>query len=269
MLAMMFIVLFGSLAATMAVVAQGNMRTAHAALRVSRSLSAAESGMVFAARRLQRETSRFVVERGVIDENYGERLWFGTTTAGDGVVTLLEPDGYTVAEPSGPGLMHVIHDAHLHADSYPVVLDDGTEIPLDLDETTGVITVPPIRIGSEVDDPHVLLTYELLDDGRFIRVTSVGVDQGIRRSIQMDFRVEKRIEYAVLAPNRIMIGKNVLVEGPIGSLYGTGVGELDPANGDPLVLRSDFFDLDPLVLDGRLNNLHQQGVEMSINSSLG
>ncbi|MEE3002196.1 MAG: hypothetical protein VX908_05855 [Planctomycetota bacterium] len=257
-LAMMFIVLFGSLAATMAVVAQGNMRTAHAALRVSRSLSAAESGMVFAARRLQRETARFVVDRGVVDDGYGERLWFGTMTAADGAVTLLDPDGYSVPDPSGPGLMHVIHDAHLHADSYPVVLDEGSVVSLELDEVAGSITVPPIRIGTDEDDPYVLLQYELLDDGRFVRVTSVGVDHGIRRSIQMDFRIQKQIEYAVLAPNRIMIGKNVLVEGPIGSLYGIQPGELDPVNGDPLVLRSDFFDLDPLVLDVQLNILHQQ-----------
>ena len=74
-LAMMFLVLFSSLAATMAVVAQGNLRTAHSALRVSRSLSAAESGLVFAARRLADESSRFVVERGVIDDEFGERLW--------------------------------------------------------------------------------------------------------------------------------------------------------------------------------------------------
>ena len=54
-LAMMFLVIFGALAATMAVVAQGNMRTAHSSLQVSRSLSAAESGLVFATRRLDRE----------------------------------------------------------------------------------------------------------------------------------------------------------------------------------------------------------------------
>ena len=47
-LAMMFLVLFASLAAVMAVVAQGNVRTAHSSLRISRALSGAESGRAFA-----------------------------------------------------------------------------------------------------------------------------------------------------------------------------------------------------------------------------
>ena len=37
-----------------------------------------------------------------------------------------------------------------------------------------------------------------------------------------------------------MIGKNVLVVGPLGTRYGTEPGELTVANGDPLVMRSDF-----------------------------
>ena len=257
-LAMMFLVLFGSLAVTMAVVAQGNLRTAHSALRVSRSLSAAESGLAFATRRLAVESTRLVVERGVIDEDFGARLWFGTTTSDDGVVTVSPPDGYVVSMPSGSGLLHVLHDAHVYADDYPLVFDEGTLVPLVMDTVLGALTVPPIRVGSAETDAYFLLRYELLEDGRFVRVTSVGVDAGIRRSIQMDFRLEKRIEYAVLSPNRIMIGKNVLVDGPIGSLYGVGANELVPENGDPLVLRSDFFDLESSVLDPQLHLLHQQ-----------
>ncbi|MCH2161448.1 MAG: hypothetical protein MK085_06195, partial [Phycisphaerales bacterium] len=44
-LAMMFLVIFSSLAAAMAVVASGNLRTADASLRVSRATSAAETGL--------------------------------------------------------------------------------------------------------------------------------------------------------------------------------------------------------------------------------
>lgn len=257
-LAMMFLVIFGALAATMAVVAQGNMRTAQSSLQVSRSLSAAESGLVFATRRLAREAARFIVEKGVIDESFGEDLWFGTTSPSDGVVTILDPAGYSVPTPSGEGLMHAIHDAHLFQDTYPVILDDGVVIPLQLDTTAGTIVSPPIRIGILETDPYFLLRYEVLEDGRYVRVTSQGVDGAIRRTIQMDYLLDKRIEYAVLGPNRIMIGKNVLVEGPIGSLYGLVEGELDSDNGDPLVLRSDFYDLDPDELDEQLDTLYEQ-----------
>ena len=78
-----------------------------------------------------------------------------------------------------------------------------------------------------------------------MRVTSQGVDGDITRTLQMDFRIDKKIEFAVLSPNRIMIGKNVLVEGPLGTRYGVGrTSELDTENGDPLVMRSDFYYLD-------------------------
>ncbi len=257
-LAMMFLVVFGALAATMAVVAQGNMRTAHSSLRVSRSLSAAESGLVFARRRLARESSRFIVEKGVIDSSYGAALWFGTTSVDDGVVTVLDPDGYVVPSSSGTGLMHAVYDAHRFQDDYPALLDEGVEVPLLLDEDAGSIATPPVRLGNEDTDPYFLLRYDLLDDGRFVRVTSQGVDDSIRRTLQMDFRLDKRIEYAVLSPNRIMIGKNVLVEGPIGSLYGIGDGELSTENGDPLVLRSDFYDLGSETLDARLDTFYGQ-----------
>ncbi|MHC5009131.1 MAG: hypothetical protein ACYTGF_17430, partial [Planctomycetota bacterium] len=100
-LAMMFLVIFGSLAAAMAVVAQGNLRTADSAMKVSRAMSAAETGMVFATRRLAEQSNRFVVEKGVIDVDYAEDLWKGTFDEGaDGAVVVLPPDGYS--EPSVP-----------------------------------------------------------------------------------------------------------------------------------------------------------------------
>jgi hypothetical protein len=77
-LAMMFVVVFGSLTAVMAIVAQGNLRTAHSGLQLSRAMSAAETGLVFAARRLEAQGARFVTEKGVIDVPYGEQLWLGT-----------------------------------------------------------------------------------------------------------------------------------------------------------------------------------------------
>ncbi|MDG2424035.1 MAG: hypothetical protein P8M22_08660 [Phycisphaerales bacterium] len=254
-LSMMFLVLFASLAAVMAVVAQGNVRTAYSALRISRALSVSESGLAFAARRLGLESRRFVVEQGVIDSEFGERLWLGTWTNADGDVTVAAPDGYAVPNPSGSGLVHAIYDAHLNADDYDDVEDEGVFHTLTLDDVNGVIVTPPIRLGDDPSDPWFRLRYELLADGSQVRVTSQGYDSGIRRNLQLDFQIDKKIEFAVLGPNRIMIGKNVLVEGPIGSLYGTENGELDPANGDPLVLRSDYFDLDP-VLDSRLQEFY-------------
>ena len=254
-LAMMFLMIFSSLAAVMAILAQGNVQTAHSSLRISRALSAAESGLAFAARRLKLESRRFIVDQGVIDSEFGERLWLGTWVGGDGSIEVDDPDGYVVSDSSGQGLVHAIHDAHRYLDDYEPIDDEGILHSLILDSGNGIISTPPIRLGTNQADPWFRLRYELLSDGSQIRVTSQGYDRGIRRNLQLDFLIDKKIEFAVLAPNRIMIGKNVLVDGPIGSLYGTIAGELEPGNGDPLVLRSDYYDLDG-SLDDQLDQFY-------------
>ena len=260
-LAMMFMVIFGSLAAAMAVVAQGNLRTAYTHMQVSKSMSAAETGMVFASKRLELEGSRFVIEKGNVDTMYGEDLWMGTYIAADGVVTVLPPTGYvTAATPSG--VIEAVRDAHL-ADNHWITPEPGDMGLPAIDTTFGILRVRPIALTQNAsgnpnpDGPYFRLTYELLANQPAIRVTSEGVSDNIHRTIQMDFIIEKKIPFSLISPNRIMIGKNVLVEGPLGTRYGTVAGELDTANGDPLVMRSDFYYLDP-VLDGWLDIFYQE-----------
>ena len=56
-LAMMFLVLFGSLIAAMAVSSTGNIRTANMHLHVMRAMSAAETGLAVAEHRLNEASS--------------------------------------------------------------------------------------------------------------------------------------------------------------------------------------------------------------------
>jgi hypothetical protein len=236
-LAMLFLVIFGSLAAAMAIVAQGNLRTADSSLKVSRAQSAAESGLVFAQRRLEKQTARFVIAKGVVDPEFAERLWLGSWMGSDGAVTVLPADGYSAPD-SPDGVAAAVRDAHLaDASSFapnaehqglPEILQDGT------------LVTEPIRLEAGNDRLWFQLIYELVPGTSNVRVTSLGNDGDIRRTLSMQFRLGKRIEFAVISPNRIMIGKNVLVEGPLGTRYGTNDGELTPENGDPLVMRSDF-----------------------------
>jgi hypothetical protein len=236
-LAMMFLVIFGSLAAAMAVVAQGNMRTADSSLKVSRAQSAAESGLVFAERRLSRESKRFVVEKGVIDAGFASRLWTGTWNGTDGEVEILPPDGFD--GPATPdGLVEALRDAHLADVSAFAPLAEHTGLPEIYDN--GALVTLPMRLETGVDRLWFQLLYEPIAGTNRVRVTSLGVDGEIRRTISIEYEITKRIEYAVISPNRVMIGKNVLVEGPLGTRYGTEPGELTEANGDPLVMRSDF-----------------------------
>jgi hypothetical protein len=260
-LAMMFLVIFGSLAAAMAVVAQGNLRTADSAMKVSRAMSAAETGLVFATRRLAEQSSRFVVEKGVIDGDYGHDMWLGTYNEGaDGAVVILPPDGYV--EGSDPdGVAEAVMFAH-EVDIHTIEVEPGDGM-LPAIDGYGTLRTKPIALTSHADGtpnadgPYFRLKYELIANEPYLRITSQGVDGDISRTLQMDFRIGKRIEYAIIAPSRIMIGKNVRVEGPLGSRYGTVEGELDSANGDPLVMRSDFYYLDS-VLDAKLDIFFEQ-----------
>jgi hypothetical protein len=253
-LAMMFMVIFSALAAAMAVVAQGNLRTAASALHVSRAMSAAEAGIVFAMKRLESEGKRFVIEKGVVDGDYAYDLWMGTyDQAADGIVDVLDPDDYTVSTPSGDGLVHALYDVHAtDAHAFDGVITGDTSWPA-IDSTSGTLRVKPIQLTtSGATGPYFVLKYEPIADQPYIRVTCMGVDQDITRTIQMDFRIGKKIEFAVLSPNRIMIGKNVRIEGPLGTRYGIVSGELDGVNGDPLVMVSDFYYLNN-TLDNQLD----------------
>lgn len=260
-LAMMFMVIFGSLAAAMAVVAQGNLRTAYTHLQVSRSMSAAETGMAFALQRLRQESSRFVIEKGTVDVAYAEDLWLGTYSAADGNVDVLPPTGYVTGS-TPPGIVQALRDAHL-ADDHWITPEPGDSALPEVDMTYGTLRVRPIALqqdatgNPDASGPYFRLTYELVSGEPLVRVTSEGVSEGIHRVIQMDFRLEKKIEYAIISPNRVMVGKNVVVEGPLGTRYGTVAGELDLENGDPLVMRSDFYYLDP-ALDAKLDTLFQE-----------
>ncbi len=260
-LAMMFLVIFSSLAAAMAVVAQGNLRTADSHMKVSRAMSAAETGLVFAKRRLLQESQRFVATEGDIDASYGALLWDGEYP-NDGSVLVLVPNGYT--EPSLPdGIAEAMLNAHL-ADAHTITPEPG-DSALPVLDANHTLFARPIALTAhsdgtpQADGPYFRLTYEMLipetgedNTEAYVRVTSKGYDQNITRTLVMEFRINKRIEYAIISPNRIMIGKNVRVEGPLGSRYGLISGELDTENGDPLVMRSDFYFLDP-ALDANLD----------------
>ena len=256
-LAMIFLAIVASLTSVMAIVSEGNVRSAESAIHVSRSLSAAESGLKAAMWRLRRECSRFIVEAGDLEGGFGDRLWTGTWVGADGTVDVQPASGYTPLVTSGTGLMYAVYDAHLWHDDHNVVFDEaGASVDAVLDEANNIVTSQGIPLHDGSNPPWYQLRYEMLADGSGVRVTSRGMVGDIQRLVQMDFLLEKRIEYALLGQSRIMIGKNVLVEGPIGVLYGTEAGELTPDNGDPLVLRSDFYDLDPVTLDPLLDALH-------------
>lgn len=261
---MMFLVIFGSLSVAMAIMAQGNLRAADSALHVSRASSAAQTGLVFGGRRLESEARRWVVKKGVIDSAFGSDLWEGNVAIDGSEVNLLPPNGYeTTSDPAG--LMEALLDAHL-ADDHSFDARPGDNLLPEIFNGSRLET-KPVQVAQDDEDMYFRLSYELvedLEDETRVRITSTGEDRGITRRISMEYLVTKKIPFAVVSPNRIMIGKNVLVEGPLGTRFGLNPGELNEGNGDPIVMRSDFQYLDD-ELDAELDEFKLMIMEYDVD----
>ncbi len=246
-LSMMFLVMFGSLAVAMAIVSQGNLRTAETHIRVSRSLGAVDTGMEIATRTLERAALRCVVGEGEISATYSSDLWSGSGLAGS-MVTFIDEPGY---DPVSSVMDAVIQ---LHADQVSTNIASeilpaftppnnwyvSPAIGLDRDATGRIITAVQITYVTPSEDEAA--------DGR-IKVIVTGYDWDwtreafVSRTAQQYFDLSKRVKQSVLAPSRIMIGRNVQVDGPLGARFASinPDGDID---GPPLVIKSDFYGLD-------------------------
>ncbi|MGQ0628841.1 MAG: hypothetical protein ACT4PL_12170 [Phycisphaerales bacterium] len=281
-LAMMFLVLFGSLALAMAIVSKGNLRTASTQLHVNKALSAAETGLAVARARLEEASSRFIVSRGVVDAAWARRFWSGSLTGGDGTVTVLPaPSGFTeTGTPSG--LAGALLNAHA-ADQNVVQYTGGITSPAmgsapagyDADVFSGSnwVFTPAVGIdGSAVvtdaTPAAFQITYAPLSNGTDVRVivtgfSSVGVTgssysfngsgsgeeqtRPLTRTMQQDFRIVKQLKQAIISPSRVLIGKGVQITGNLGARYDRTTFD----HGEPVIMRSDFKGLNA-TLDTKL-----------------
>ncbi|MEO1582948.1 MAG: hypothetical protein AAFR96_00045 [Planctomycetota bacterium] len=266
-LAMMLAILVGALAAAMGTVTQGNLRNASTHLHVMRAMQSAETGLAVAERRIREASNRFVLSKGEIDGDFGERLWLGTYTGSDGTVTVLPPFG-GFSEPGSPsGIAQAL--AYRHAADTNWVEIDGIDAsiigpaPAEADAEylqTGWVTTPAIPLGQSTTDAELptafQITYAPLANGTDVRAIVTGYDfdptrpgKAVRRVVSKDFRLIKSVENAIVSNSRILIGKNVHIDGDIGTRFD----QVDVENGDPLVIRSDFLGVDP-GLDAKLED---------------
>ncbi len=267
-LAMMFLIMFGSLVAAMAVAATGNIRTANMHLHVMRAMSAAETGLAVAEHRLSEASSRFIIAESDIDADVAWALWRGDA-AMIGTFIVSEPfDGYTEAGlPSG--IAQALVNAHSEDANILVGFDYVGEpaiegapgaIPVGTYESSYWVNTPAILVEEWVDPdnanppPAYQIRYAPLAGGEYIRVIVEGIvydfqrnNKPIRRIITRDYKMTKSVDQAIISHAKILIGKNVQIEGELGSRFD----EIGFENGDPIVMRSDFFGLDP-VLDQKI-----------------
>lgn len=260
-LAMMFLVIFGSLAAAMAIVSQGNLHAADSQLKVNRALAAAETGINLIAYRLEQAALQVRTDDGVIVGGAG------------GNAQALWEEAAGIVESDFAGQFHNISEPYYDPSTMslhigPVALGNGeptfeavlTPHPLaDEDYSAprydGGAYDHLLRHHAEAyhDKAYHLLSNDEIAEARaawapdesLIRCRVLASDgpagNRIYRSIEMDFKLDKKIRFAILSGSRVMIGRNVIIEGDIGSRFM----ETNLKHGHPVQMESDFYGLDP------------------------
>jgi len=264
-LLMMYLVIFGSLATAMAIVSQGNLATADAHRKMSRSLAAAETGMWYINWRLRQVTAAVLTTDGLIDGSPGgnaEALW--DTTRQDLFNSFVLDSHHHWQPPTFFG----VGGQSLQVGPISAGAIDPANLPVQsLDQMMPYFTATfqPHPIATEDYDapyyqrpPYSDMTPAVSNatplDATWVRIRVDGVDgqngSDVTRSIQMDFKLDKKIRFALLSRSRVMIGRNVMIDGPVGSRF------LDTqlANGHPIQMESDFRGLSS-TLDAELDSL--------------
>src|ERR1051326_2285287 len=254
---MMFLILFGSLAAAMAIMSRGNMITAATHQHVVRALGAAETGMAVSQQRLAEAAGRFVVNKGSVDAAFGQKLWSGPFTSSDG--TVLAPVSYAGTQWSVSTMSDALMEIH-NRDANTVVINNVASHNSEVRD--GIIFTQAVALNDTADTAFQV-QYELLPSGNQVRAMVTGYDFGyssrgrpITRRIVQDFTLIKRVNAAIVSPSKVMIGKNVMVQGDLGAAYS----DTGQQYGDPLVVKSDFWGLEP-GLDAELTKLFNRSEE--------
>lgn len=216
-LAMLFLVILATMTVAVYSVATLNVQAASNLSDVSRARSAAESGLRWFSYKLVK-MNRPHTTIGKITATVASGLWPDITAA-------LNTD-FTQTNPINSAMMVNSSDALL---------------------TVNGNTVTTARLWSDSDgdsfqiifQQHPLNASDTLD-ARYLRVTSIGYYQNAQRSCRMDYKIDKKINFAVIGKVPIQIGRNVLVEGSI--CMGTTA---TPSNQPPILSMSDFNNLTP------------------------
>ncbi len=220
-MAMMFLVLFTTLTLAMYGMSTANVQSASNLSDVVRAQGAAESGLRWIAMRFWR-MPRPETLVGTVNATAMNTLWPQirgaiVTDMNSGPNRMVDPNERTWAQDPAGGFVQ----------SPPISTEDGgATFRLD--------------IRQSADDPTVLV------------VTSTGRYRQSERAVSMKFKVEKKIKFAVVGKVPIQLGRNTIVEGPVGMST--------PNKFPPLLMLSDFTHFDAQLADAVEDwNEHLQG----------
>jgi len=210
LLAMLFLVLFATLSTAMYQMSTLNVEGADNFADNDRARASAESGLRWAAFRFIK-MARPKTTTGNITAAVATTLWPGLRTA-------------------------IINDFATNlTSSERTLIWDGTTLT-SATMSTGTVDGKfklqfrqhPIGIG----DPY---------DARYIRVTSIGTYGSTSKSVSMEFKIDKKVKFAIVGKVPIQIGRNTLVEGPIATTIPNF------GKGPPIYMLSDFKHLTPAL----------------------
>jgi hypothetical protein len=183
LMALMYVTLFGALAASMTLFTSSTLEISAANDRATRAYAAAESGMSFLNLQFK-QLAKPITAQGTIDPTLARTLFSGT----GGIAPKLAAQLNGTTNLQG---RTVIWNA-------------------------SIISIPPIKMFSSIDDSCFCL--QIVQDATtptILHVTSTGRCTGVMRSVTMDLTMDKRLKYAIYSNVAIQIGKNAVVEGDV------------------------------------------------------
>ena len=222
LMAMLFLMLITTLSLAMFHIAANNVQTSANYADLARAQAAAESGLRWTAYRFA-TMQRPADLAGTITPAIASNMW----NRADGMRERLVANLALVRDQKNAPLGVVAG-----GDSVTVTTPVQTDLPgatfrvviRQLNETD--LTVPK-RLSTDTPTGMVKA------DQRYVRVISTGFYRNAVRSVSMDFEIEKRAKFAVVGKVPIQIGRNTIVEGPIGMTTASKY--------PPILLLSDFM----------------------------
>lgn len=211
LLAMLFLVLMTTLTVAMFTMATTNVQSAYNLTDVSRAQASAEAGARFMAYRFSHMTNRPKTSSGNITQTVATTLW---PTIQQAIIDDFSKD--TINGVTNYNKMQTAAER-----TWTVSGSKMTSNAI-LTQTGGATFT--LSLAPKATDTTVVV---LSSTGRY--------NQAVR-TITMEFKIEKKIKFAVVGKVPIQLGRNTIVEGPIA--MGT------PNKFPPLLMLSDFMHFD-------------------------
>ncbi|HVT90163.1 MAG TPA: pilus assembly PilX N-terminal domain-containing protein [Tepidisphaeraceae bacterium] len=208
-LAMLFLVLATTLTVAMFTLASTNVQSANNLADVNRAQAAAETGLRWMQYRFV-HMARPKTTKGTIDAATADAIWAGAS-----------------------GLQQAIVDDI----SNPAKSANAMSVVAERPCTTTATSIKTSLISTETNGGKFQITIaQKASDHTCLIVTSTGTYDNASRTVSMEFKIDKKIKFAVVGKVPIQLGRNTIVEGNVAVATTTKY--------PPIQMLSDFYRTD-------------------------